>query len=584
MNQLKVDLKQAITALAGKKWSKRRVARELGVDRGSVRRYWPSSDSKPAISISGSGDDPGSKPPTISNPGFSGAEAKPPTISIAGSDHAAKAGRPSHCAPFKEQILAACEKGFSAQRIYQDLVLDHQFAGSYQSVKRFIRQLEAVIPLPSRRMECAAGDEAQVDFGQGAWIKDEASGKRRRPHLFRLVLSHSRKGYSEVVWRQTTESFLRCLENAFRQLGGVPRTLVVDNLKAAVLRSDWFDPDLNPKLSSFCEHYGTVVLPTKPARPEHKGKVEAGVKYVQNNALKGKEFGSLNEQNLYLINWERTVADTRIHGTTRQQVGSFFEAHERAALQPLPDSLFPVFSEAKRKVHRDGYVEVDKAYYSVPPEYVGREVWARWESRLVRIYNLKMEQIALHPRVEAGKFETSDAHIHDHKRCIIERGVDWLLDRARLIGRYPGTWAEEVIKQRGPQGLRVLQGLLSLVEKHPSAQLEAACRKAIEHGSWRLREVKELLSGIAMPEQTTFLEEHPIIRQLDAYENLIPVCFDLEPETSNENEITDEPHPNTNHLEATEIIRLEPDTPGATPGSASQQVEPWRVPGVNPPG
>lgn len=527
MNQLKVDIKQAIAALAAKNWSKRRVARELGLDRGSVRRYWPAAGSKPAISTSGSEDDSGSKPSAISIVGWS-----------AGS----KPGRHSHCVPFKDVIRKACEQALSAQRIYQDLVLDHQFAGSYQSVKRFVRQLERVVPLPFRRMESGAGDEAQVDFGQGAWIQDEITGKRRRPHLFRLVLSHSRKGYAEVVWRQNTETFLRCLENAFRQLGGVPRTLVVDNLKAAVLRSDWFDPELNPKLCSFCEHYGTVVLSAKPARPEHKGKVEAGVKYVQNNALKGKEFGSLKGQNLYLANWERTVADTRIHGTIRQQVGSFFEANERAVLQPLPDSLFPVFSEAKRKVHRDGYVEVDQAYYSVPPEYVGREVWARWESRLVRIYNLKMEQLALHPRVEAGKFETSDAHVHDHKRCLIERGVDWLLDRARLIGKHSASWAEEMIRQRGPQGLRVLQGLLALAEEHPSAALERACCQAMEHGSWRLGEVKELLSRTAaLPQPTPFLEAHPIIRQLDVYQSLIPVCFDSEPATQNETTLNHEP-------------------------------------------
>jgi hypothetical protein len=301
-----------------------------------------------------------------------------------------------------------------------------------------------------------------------------------------------------------------------------------------VLRSDWFDPEINPKLSSFCEHYSTVVLPTKPAMPRHKGKVEAGVKYVQNNALKGKEFSSLAEHNLYLADWEKTVADTRIHGTTRQQVGQLFETSERPALQPLPQSLFPVFSEAPRTVHQDGYIALEKAYYSVPPEYVGRQVWARWESRLVRIYNLRMEQIALHPRSEPGKFNTDGAHLHDHKRCIVERGVDWLLDRARLIGKHSGSWAEEMIKQRGPQGLRVLQGLLSMAEEHPSAQLEAACGKAIEHGSWRLREVKALISCSPALQQTTFLEEHPIIRQLDAYQNLIPVCFDSEPKTSNE--------------------------------------------------
>jgi transposase len=88
--------------------------------------------------------------------------------------------------------------------------------------------------------------------------------------LFRAVLSHSRKGYSEVVWRQTAESFIRCLENAFRHFGGVPATVVPDNLKAGVLQADWYDPELNPKLEEFARHYGTVILPTKPVMPRHK--------------------------------------------------------------------------------------------------------------------------------------------------------------------------------------------------------------------------------------------------------------------------------------------------------------------------
>jgi hypothetical protein len=188
MNQLKVELKQAMAVLAGKGWSKRRVARELGMDRGSVRRYWPTSTSKPAISTSGSDDDPSPKPPTISTAGVSEVEPSKPAISIAGSFNALKPGRPSRCAEFKEQIQKGCDNGLSAQRIYQDLVLEQQFKGSYQSVKRFVRVLESGSPLPFRRMECAAGDEAQIDFGQGAWITDEATGKRRRPHLFRLVL------------------------------------------------------------------------------------------------------------------------------------------------------------------------------------------------------------------------------------------------------------------------------------------------------------------------------------------------------------------------------------------------------------
>jgi hypothetical protein len=162
--------------------------------------------------------------------------------------------------------------------------------------------------------------------------------------------------------------------------------VVIDNLKAGVIQADWFDPQINPKLEEFARHYGTVILPTKPATPRHKGKVEAGVKYAQNNAVKGRSFESLAAQNLFLTEWEKNVADTRIHGTTRQQVGKLFETVERAALRPLPGSLFPVFEEALRTVHRDGYVEFKRAYYSVPPDYVGRQVWVRQEARLLRLY------------------------------------------------------------------------------------------------------------------------------------------------------------------------------------------------------
>ena len=118
-----------------------------------------------------------------------------------------------------------------------------------------------------------------MDFGQGAWVLVTAGGSG--PHLFRIVLSHSRKGYSEVVWQQTTESFIRCLENAFRYFGGVPATLMIDNLRAAVTRADWYDPELNAKVEEFCRHYGTVMLPTRPAMPRHKGKIESGINYGQ---------------------------------------------------------------------------------------------------------------------------------------------------------------------------------------------------------------------------------------------------------------------------------------------------------------
>lgn len=426
-----------------------------------------------------------------------------------------KAGRTSQCAPLSGVIEQGWLAGLSAQRIYQDLVADHQFSGSYDAVKRFVRRLAQQTQPPFRRMERAPGQELQVDFGQGAWVME--NGRRRRPHLFRAVLSYSRKAYSEAVWRQTSESFLRCLENAFRYFGGVTATVVIDNLKAGVLQADWYDPELNPKLEEFARHYGTVILPTRPVMPRHKGKVESAVKYAQNNAVKGRTFESLRAQNAYLADWEKNVADTRIHGTTRRQVGKLFEEVERPALQPLPASLFPVFEEAPRKVHRDGHVEFKKAYYSVPPEYVGRQVWVRQETRLLRVYNTRREQIALHALAEAGKFTTDPAHLHSRKRHIIERGADYLLDRCRLIGPLTGSWAEAMHQVRGPQSLRVMQGLLQLAEKHPAAELEKAAGIATHHGTWRLRDLKRLLALPGNVVQMDFLESHPLIRSLDAY-------------------------------------------------------------------
>ena len=507
VNVLKVNLQQSIQVLHARGWSRRRIARELGIHRQTVAGYL--DEAKPGISTAGPAEVEAAKVAISTTGSETAAEAKA-AIATAGSP----VGRVSLCREFLPTITTAVTAGLSATRIHQDLVAEHRFIGSYESVKRCVRSLAQQLALPYRRLECAPGEEMQVDFGQGAWIA--ADGKRRRPHLFRAVLSHSRKGYSEVVWRQDTETFIRCCENAFRHFGGVTRTTVVDNLKAAVLEPDWFDPTLNPKMADFARHYGTVVLPTQPARPEHKGKIEAGVKYAQNNALKGRTFPSLAEHNVFLGEWERRVADTRIHGTVRQQVSGLFAA-ERPALSALPDSLFPSFTEARRKVHRDGHVEFAKAYYSVPPEYLGREVWVRGESRVIRILNHRQEVVAAHARVEPGRFATTDAHIHAHKKSGIERGAAYWLDRCRLIGPNTAAWAEGFFAQRGVYGLRALQGLVGLTKTHPAAALEQATATAKHRGVWRLRDVRRLLTDGDTVVQIDFLETHPLIRPLAAY-------------------------------------------------------------------
>lgn len=186
--------------------------------------------------------------------------------------------------------------------------------------------------------------------------------------------------YSEATFDEKTETFLRCLENAYRHFGGVPLTTAPDNLKAAVIHPDWYDPELNPKLASFAKHYDTEILPTKPATPRHKGRVERGIDYVK-EALKARSFTSLAALNGFLTQWEANVADNRIHGTTRRHVGQHLLEVEKPALKPLPASVFPSFTEGKRSVQEDGHVEFEKAYYSVPPEYIHREVYPIFSTR-----------------------------------------------------------------------------------------------------------------------------------------------------------------------------------------------------------
>jgi transposase len=554
-NELKMAIVDSILQLRTLRWSARRIARHLGIDRGTVGKHLKRAGSspKPAISPAGSeGSKPATHPPApggsspendhadssaeaaVSKPAISpaGSEGEygrpsapllPPDAqpAAAGAAPPAKRGRTSECEPFESHILEKLQQELSAQRIYQDLTVERGFTGSYDSVKRFVRQLGRSRPLPMRRMECGAGEEAQVDFGSGAPVIG-ADGKRRRTHVFRIILSHSRKGYSEATFRQTTEDFIGCLENAFAHFGGLPQILVIDNLRAAVKHPDWFDPVLVPKLRSFCQHYGIVILPTKPYMPRHKGKVEAGVKYVQNNALKARKFASLQEQNEHLARWEESVADTRIHGTTRQHVGKVFREVERPALRPLPPERFAMFQEAPRKVNRDGHIEVAKSYYSAPPEYLGRHVWARWDARLVRIFNQRFEQIDVHVRVEPGRFSTHAYHLVPEKINGIERGVGYLLGKVGDVGPRTHQWAEAMLHARGIEGTRVLQGVLSLARRHPGEALENACETALSYGAFQLRTLRKLIAHRAEQQiPLPFLDEHPIIRPLADYAGVV---------------------------------------------------------------
>ncbi len=515
-NHLSVTKSNSIKQLHQQGLSQRQIAAAVGVDRKTVRRQLAAIEAETAANA----DPKGTSAPT----GIAAAEPVAELADLAAPSEQTVPNSPSQCQPFREAIEQMLIAGLSAQRVFQDLQTEHAYQGSYYSVRRFVKKLRTEKPEAFRRLDVEPGFEAQVDFGTGAPVID-ANGRRRKTHVLRVVLSHSRKGYAEVVYRQTTDEFITALENAFVAFGGVPKVVVIDNLKAAVKNPDWYDPELVPKLRAFAEHYNTTILPTRPYTPRHKGKVERGVDYVQENGLKGMSFASLCEENDYLTNWEANVADKRIHGTTRKQVGTHFETIEKPALQTLRIDRFPNFSEGRRKVSRDGHVAVKNAYYSAPPEYVGHSVWVRWDSRTVRLLDNELTQIAVFARSADGKHNTKPQHIASTKINSIERGSAYLLRKASSIGIYSARWSETMLEQRGITGHRVLQGLIQLANKHRYDQIEQACDIAWRHGDFHLRTLRNLIKRKeAVQQLMPFLEDHELIRPLASYDQFVHEC------------------------------------------------------------
>src|SRR5712691_2598598 len=366
-NYLQMSTQQQVKALLDLGWTHRRIAREVGVHRETVGRYAREAVPKPANLIAGSPEAGGQEIQNRPNP---------------------IAGPQSLAAPYQESIQAGVDKGLSAQRIWQDLVDVHGYGHGYLTVQRYVRRLKKQHPEVADRMEHPPGEEGQIDFFKSkATVRDPITGRRRRPWVFRLTLSCSKHGYEEALLNQKQLGFLRAHEHAFIELGGVPRVIRHDNLKAAVVRACLYAPDLNEIYEAFAKHWGFVPLPSRPRHPQEQGVQERSGAYVNDNALKGRHFETLDENNQYLRRWNRQVASLRIHGSTRRQVLTHFLEVEKPALQPLPTERFEMFEAGIRAVHLDGYIEVDSGYYTAPHHLVGQRVRVRWDERLVRIYH-----------------------------------------------------------------------------------------------------------------------------------------------------------------------------------------------------
>ena len=504
-NYLKIHKRQQVIALLDLGWTYRGIEAETGVRRETVSRYdrWRRSNAAKVF--------PGSE---ASAADWSGAEPSAEAPNPAKVFPGSALPERSMAAAYREVILEKRSSGLTAQRVWQDLVEEYGYAGSYESVKRYIRALPGAVR-PAGVIHTAAGEEAQVDFFQGGPTLDADTGQWRRPWVFRMTLCHSRHGYEEAVWDQKVETFLGLHENAFRDLGGVVRVVRHDNLKAAVVRACLYDPDTNEVYMAFAHHWGFTPLPTRPRNPRENGKQERSGGYVKDNALKGRRFNSLAEQNDHLKRWNRTIARLRIHGTTRQQVFAHYLATDKPALQPLPGKGFEMFESGTRSVHPDGHVEVRGGFYPVPAHLLGKPVRVRWDRRLVRVYEGEI-QVAVHTRVAAGQYaprpggpcpETSS------QKVWLQR----LLGRCEQVGAELRCWAEAAHAERGVRALRLIQGALQLTRKHPREQVLRAARLAVQHRQFRLKALTRLIEQAPRAIERSLLKDHPLIRPMTQY-------------------------------------------------------------------
>jgi transposase len=421
----------------------------------------------------------------------------------------------STCEPYRETIEMGLQRGRNAMAIWQELVSAYGFGGGYQTVQRFVQKLRGTARLePAGVIVTGPGEECQVDYGTGPMVRDPQSGKYRRTRLFVMTLGYSRKSVRLLVFGSSSRVWAELQETAFRRLGGSCRVLVLDNLKEGVLKPDVYDPTLNPLFKDVLAHYGVVAMPCRVQDPDRKGKVESGVGHAQKTPLKGQRFESLEEAQAYLDNWESRWADTRIHGTTKRQVAAMF-AEEKPFLRPLPLEPFRYYQYGQRTVHMDGCVEVDAAYYSVPPGWIGKLVRVQWDSLHIRILDPKIYTLLReHVRQQRGRHRIRPED--NPKKTPFT--TTQLLARAARAGAHIGTFCEAIHRHRGELAIRSILGVLALAKKFGVVAAEDACAAALELRVYEYRFIRRYLERRP---PLTLRQVDPLIRQLTLYRDLI---------------------------------------------------------------
>lgn len=406
-----------------------------------------------------------------------------------------KEKKPTIIEPYKEYIKIEAEKGIQAKRIYDDIAAFQGYKGSYDSVKKYVHELKHKAPKPFMVLNTHPGEEAQVDFGYVGTLK--VGNKYRKAWVFAMSLSYSRYMYADLVLDQKVETFIECHKRAFRYFGGIPESVKIDNLKAAVLEANFYEPSMQKDYAAFASHYGYLANLCRVYTPTDKGKIESNVKYIKNNCFKGRAFKDFQEARDFLAFWLDNTANKRKHGTTKLIPEEVFNDIEAERLSPLPENDYILSKSMDCLVATNCHITYRSNYYSVPYGYIGRTVKAVEINGFLHIYD-EDKEIALHSMQtgEKGKFHT-DIHHYPHSKNIT---IADILSRQRQemasIGDAALDFFERYLNvdlKNRKYDYRAISGILALRKKYSSEAINAACERSLHFNAISYKMVKSIL-------------------------------------------------------------------------------------------
>lgn len=345
-----------------------------------------------------------------------------------------------------------------------------------------------------RMAETAPGDVAEVDFGRLGLVYDPASGRMRILHALIVTLVMSRHQYVYATHSQTLDALIAGIEAAWESFGGVTRRLIIDNMKAAVVKADRYEPVFNRVFLEYSEHRGFIIDAAPVRTPTAKPTVERQVPYVRENFFKGETFTNRDHVQKEAEKWCRDIAGLRTHGTTRKRPFPTFEEEERQQLKPLSAERFdvPIWND-ECKVHPDHHIRFGQALYSVPEAYIRKTVAVRGDSRLVRIYHAQ-QIIKTHPKMSKGRRATDYADYPKEKSAYAMRDCAYYIRKGGENGEAQGRFMEALFVGDFPWArIREAQKLLRLAERYGTARVEAAARRALSFGLVNVHRVEGMI-------------------------------------------------------------------------------------------